>query len=718
MSNRPSIVSPVITILPILCIFLSLFVCLTHSYSASIKELGLSVEEVAWLDDHPVVRLAPDPDFPPIEFIDKEGVYRGIAADFIRLLESKLPLKFEIVSLQNWGEVLERAKNRQIDMLGAAVPTPERLKYMRFTKPYIEFPAVVLVRDTAVDFPNLSELKGKRVAVVSNYADHEYMLRAYPDIPLEVMPDISSGLRQVSFGKIDAMVLNIASATYYIKKDGINNLQVTQDTDFVFDLSFAARSDWPILTSILEKGLAVITPAEKKMVLENWVSLGNKTWKPSPLFLISAAAIFLLLALFFIIFWNRSLQRQVIERTADLKAELGERIQAEREKEKLQLEIHRAKKMEAVGLLAGGVAHDLNNILSGTVGYSDLALRKISNESPIKKYLKEIRESGRRAAAVVADLLTISRDAASDRHILNLNIIIAEYLSSPEHQSLIERFPDIEFLPELEPDLLNLSCSETHLRKCIMNLVINAAEATSAGTVTIKTINKKIETSLEYYGSDLKPGLYVLLSVADTGSGIAPEDLEHIFEPFYSKKKFGRSGTGLGLAVVWNTVHEHQGFIEVKQPAEGSLFELNFPATENVSSGLAVLQDEIEIGGCGEHILVVDDEENIRVLAEKLLISLGYRVSLVSSGEEAIAFLRNSTVELLLLDMLMEPGMNGYQTFKKIKESHPEQKALITSGFSESYDVKRAQELGAGAYVKKPYTIQELGFAIRKELRR
>ena len=715
MPNKPSV--PLI-VLPILCTVLFLFASLTDSYSANIKELGLSVEEVAWLNDHPVIRLAPDPDFPPIEFIDNQGVYRGIAADFIHLLESKLPLKFKIVSLQNWGEVIESAKNRQIDMFGAAAPTPERLKYMRFTKPYVEFPAVVLVRNSSADFPHLSELKGKRVAVVSNYADHEYMLRAYPDIPLEVMPDISSGLRQVSFGKIDAMVLNIASAAYYIQKDGINNLQVTQDTDFVFDLSFAARSDWPILTSILEKGMAAITPAEKQAVLDNWVSLGSKTWKPSPLFLISAASIFLLLTLFLIIFWNRSLQRQVIERTADLKTELGERIQAEREKEKLQLEIHRAKKMEAVGVLAGGVAHDLNNILSGTVGYSDLALRKISNDSSIKKYLEEIRESGRRAAAVVADMLTISRDAASDRHILNLNTIISEYLSSPEHQALVVRFPDVKFLSNFEPDLHNLSCSETHVRKCIMNLVINAAEAASKGTVTIGTANKEINMTQEYYGSEIKPGSYVLLSVADTGTGIASEDLEHIFEPFYSKKKFGRSGTGLGLAVVWNAVQEHQGFIEVKQTAEGSLFELHFPATRGVISRPILMQEGNEIIGCGEHILVVDDEANIRALAEKMLISLDYQVSSVSSGEEAVEFLRDCPVDLVLLDMLMEPGMNGYQTFKRIKESHPEQRALIASGFSESDDVKKAQELGAGAYIKKPYTLQELGLAIKKELQR
>ncbi|MEE4253572.1 MAG: transporter substrate-binding domain-containing protein [Desulfuromusa sp.] len=698
------------------CLFIFGFSAPAESISPVSSSLSFSADELVWIKEHPVIRIAPDPDFPPLEFFDKQGVYRGIAADFIHLLEKKLPLKFEIVSLGSWNEAIKQAKSRQIDMFGAAVPTPERLKYMRFTKPFVEFPAVVLVRDSAENFPNLSELQGKRVAVVSNYADHEYMVRTFPDIPLDVMPDISSGLRQLSFGKVEAMVLNLASASYYIQKDGISNLKVTQDTDFVFDLSFAVRSDWPLLISILEKGMAEITPAEKKKILSNWISLGNNGWKPSPLFLVTVTAVVLLLIVFVILQWNRQLKSQVRERTLDLENELGERIQAEKEKEKLQQQVYRAKKMEAVGLLAGGVAHDLNNILAGSVGYADLLMRKISSESPLRNYLYEIRESGRRAAAVVADLLTISRDAASERTIANLNRIVEEYMSSPEQHALAERFTGIEFQVELEPDLYNILCSETHVKKSLMNLVINAAEATQSGIVKIKTANKIANETVENHTAI--SGKYVLLSVADNGPGISQEDREHIFEPFYTKKKFGHSGTGLGLAVVWNTVQEHQGVIEIEQPEEGSRFVIFFPASDGHLSAQSVQLEDDELQGNGEHILVIDDELSIRIMAAKLLTNLGYQPFVVSSGEEAVEFLRTGKVDLLLLDMLMEPGMGGYQTYRQIKEFCPEQKALIASGFSESVEVKKAQELGAGAYIKKPYTLQELGVAIKKELQR
>jgi signal transduction histidine kinase/CheY-like chemotaxis protein len=591
---------------------------------------------------------------------------------------------------------------------------------MCFTKPYVEFPAVVLVKDSAEQFPVLSELSGKRVAVVSNYADHEYMIKAYPQIPLEVMPDISAGLRQVSFGKVDAMVLNLASASYYIEKDGISNLKVTEDTDFVFDISFANRDDWPELTSILEKTMAAISPAEKKAVLNNWISLGEKTWRPSLLSIVSFFTIVLILMLFGILKWNQILKKQVRERTAELEWQYAERLQAEKEKVRLQQQVHRAKKMEALGLLAGGVAHDLNNILSGTIGYSDLLMKKIAEDSSLRSYLQGIHESGRLAAAVVADLLTISRDAATDRCIANLNEIVQEYLSSPEHQNLTQRFPEIEFKVELAEDLQNQSCSIIHMKKCIMNLTINAAEATRSGIVILQTSNREITageiTAPAKYHEAVQSGQYVLLSVVDDGPGIASEDIERIFEPFYTKKKLGHSGTGLGLTVVWSAVQEHQGFIEIKQRDIGSHFNLFFPASTGRVDCKAHLLRDVEIEGKGEHVLVIDDEESVRTLAEKLLIYLGYSVSTVSSGEEAITFLNVQKVDLLLLDMLMEPGMNGYQTYKNIKEFIPNQKALITSGFSESRDVKQVQKLGAGAYVKKPYTLMELALAVKKEL--
>jgi len=675
----------------------------------------LTPEELAWIEQHPVIRLAPDPDFPPIEALDKDKGYHGIAADFVALLEKKLPLRFDIVALENWSQAVQAAKDRTIDMWAAAVPTPERLEYMLFTEPFVEFPAVVLVRDSETEFPRLRELRGKRVAVVANYADHEYMQRAYPDIPLEVMPDISSGLRQVSFGKVDAMILNIASASYYITKDGITNLKVTEDTDFIFDLSFASRSDWPLLQSILGKGMASISEQERKAILDKWISLGKGSWRPSPSFIITVLIVIFLLTLLMVLYWNWSLKIQVRQRTRELQSELEERMQMEKEKDRLQQQVDRSKKMEALGLLAGGVAHDLNNILAGVTGYAELMLLKLPKESLFRKHAEVIRDSGQRAAAVVADMLTISRDAASDKKTVNLNRLLKEYLVSPEHVELQKRFPAVEVTSELADNLFNVSCSATHIKKTLMNLVINAVEATGEGQVSLLTENRYVDRPFGNY-EKVEIGEYVLLRICDNGSGIAEEDLEHIFDPYFTRKKLGHSGTGLGLTVVWNTVHDHNGYIEVERLKNGTCFNLYLPISREQLEVEAGQDSVAELRGNGEHILVIDDEAQIRDLATQMLTLLGYQVSAVNSGEAAIEFLRRQPVDLLLLDMVMDPGINGCQTYLQLVESYPGQKALISSGFSASADVKRAQAAGAGSYLKKPYTLQQLGRAVREEL--
>ncbi len=249
------------------------------------------------------------------------------------------------------------------------------------------------------------------------------------------------------------------------------------------------------------------------------------------------------------------------------------------EKKRLEDQLQKARKMEAMGLMAGGVAHDLNNILSGIVSYPELLLMDLPEESPLRKPIKTIQESGLRAADVVEDLMTIARGVATGKDALNLNAIVTEYLGSAEHGRLERTHSFIDFKTELDPDLLNMSGSPTHINKTLMNLVTNASEATEgAGTVTISTMNRYLDEPLKGH-EDVHTGEYVLLSVSDDGSGITPKDLGRIFEPFYSKKVMGRSGTGLGLAVVWNTVHDHNGYINVESSEKGTAFELYFPVT-------------------------------------------------------------------------------------------------------------------------------------------
>lgn len=395
---------------------------------------------------------------------------------------------------------------------------------------------------------------------------------------------------------------------------------------------------------------------------------------------------------------------------------------AEREKRELEEKLSRSEKMEAIGRLAGGVAHDLNNVLSAIVSYPDYLLMKLPKDSPLKKSIITMKQSGLKAAAIVQDLLTLARRGVSLKEIRNLNDIISEYLDSPEFEKLIKYHPNVRVNTQFEEDLLNIRGSTVHLAKTVMNLVANSAEAMpSGGEIMMVTENRYVDRAVKGYYQTVERGDYVVLTVTDTGTGIAFEDLDKIFEPFYTKKAMGRSGTGLGMAVIWGTLEDHKGFIDVMSTeGKGTTFELYFPVTRGNSFNREADISIKEYMGNNETILIVDDEPDQREIAAILLKELGYSVHKASSGEEAIEHIKTKTVsvDLFLLDMLMGTGIDGLDTYKEIHKLQPGAKAIIISGFSESDRVKEALTMGAGAYIKKPYTIKKIGMAVRKELDR
>jgi PAS domain S-box-containing protein len=399
--------------------------------------------------------------------------------------------------------------------------------------------------------------------------------------------------------------------------------------------------------------------------------------------------------------------------------DITERKLADLEKKDLQAQLQRAQKMEAIGTLAGGVAHDLNNILSGIVSYPELLLMDLEKDSPLVKPILTIQKSGEKAAAIVQDLLTLARRGVAATEVVNLNNIIAEYLLSPEHEKLLMDHPDIKVERQLEANLLNILGSPVHLSKTIMNLVSNAAEAMlDGGKIIIRTENRHEDKPKNAF-DDIGRGDYVTLTVEDNGIGIPKEDIERIFEPFYTKKAMGRSGTGLGMAVVWGTVKDHRGYIDIKSTeGKGSAITLYFPVTRKELAKDADLASIEEIKGHGESILVVDDVKEQRQIASQMLEKLGYHVTTADSGERAVDYMQSHSADLMILDMIMDPGIDGLETYKQITAINPGQKTIIASGYSESERVREAQRMGAGAYIKKPYLLEKLGRAVKTELTR
>jgi len=390
---------------------------------------------------------------------------------------------------------------------------------------------------------------------------------------------------------------------------------------------------------------------------------------------------------------------------------------SEEEKKRLEVALERAGKLEALGMLTGSVAHDLNNVLGGIVSLPELLMMKLEDGNPMKKQLDIIRRSGEKAARIVQDMLTLTRRSLANATVVSLNDIVTMHFETPEHDKLQFYHPDVRFEMRLDEQLPNIVGSPLHLSKTVMNLLSNAAEAMpQGGMVTIATEYRYIDQPIRGY-DDIREGDYVVVTVTDTGVGIPREDIERIFEPFYTKKVMGRSGTGLGMTVVWGTVKDHKGYIDVRSEVDkGTTFSLYFPATrKKVKKEKDRVPMERYMGN-GQTLLVVDDVPDQLELASSMLSRVGYRVVTASSGENALEYLKDHFVDLVVLDMIMEPGIDGLETYKRILELHPGQKAIITSGYVEKTRIQEAQKLGVGTFIKKPYVLEEIGMAIRNEL--
>jgi CheY-like chemotaxis protein len=304
------------------------------------------------------------------------------------------------------------------------------------------------------------------------------------------------------------------------------------------------------------------------------------------------------------------------------------------------------------------------------------------------------------------------------KKVINLNQIVNDFITSPEYRKIIGDQHDLKVEMNLTEGILNVVGSYSHISKAVTNLVANAADAMPAGgKITIATRDCYIDKP--YAGFEIIPeGEYAILEVTDAGIGMPPSDLDKIFEPFYTKKVLGRSGTGLGMSVVWGAVKDHDGFIDIiTEEGSGTTFVLYYPASRSEMEAPSPVYIEDYLGK-GESILIIDDAPEQRDLAKRMMERLGYDVTTAASGEEAVALIKKKSFDGLILDMIMPPGIDGLVTYREIMKIVPDQKALIASGFAKTERVLEAQKLGAGIYIKKPYTLEKIGLAVRAELDR
>jgi signal transduction histidine kinase len=397
---------------------------------------------------------------------------------------------------------------------------------------------------------------------------------------------------------------------------------------------------------------------------------------------------------------------------------LDEQEKYDLEKQQLEKKLNMAQKMEALGIMAGGVAHDLNNILSAVMNIPAFLLMEMKDDDPNREAMELMLDAGKRASSIVKDMLTIARGVVLKTTIENINNLIEQAVVSAEFLDLKKTFPNIKISLNLSKKPLYIDCSPPHINKMIYNLVNNGMESVQDnGEILILTFFQKVSKNKNDI-NEIPPGEYCLLKIKDNGCGMQDDELEKIFEPFYTKKKLGRSGTGLGLAVVWNTVSDHNAFIKVHSSSKGSVFEIYFPLKhynikKTISLNALSKVEKVQISE-SKQIFIVDDEAIQRTFLSKMLQKLGFKTKVFATGEELVGYLKNHSCDLLILDMMLGDGLNGRETYQEVLKTHPKQKAIVVTGYAMNEDVDETLKLGASACLHKPYTMQELTSVLEK----
>jgi CheY-like chemotaxis protein len=381
------------------------------------------------------------------------------------------------------------------------------------------------------------------------------------------------------------------------------------------------------------------------------------------------------------------------------------------------LGILQTQKLESIGVLAGGIAHDFNNMLMVVLGNTDLALANISEETPVYKRLTDIRTVSIRAADLCRQLLAYAGKGRYLVEPVNLSSMVEEMTSMFDvsiSKKVFLNYNLAKWLPPIEADA-------SQIRQVIMNLVINASEAIGEKSGAIYISTSVMEYDREYLvesdlNNDLKPGYYVCLEIADTGSGMDKETTDKIFDPFFTTKYTGR---GLGLAAVLGIVRGHKGGIKVySEPGKGTTFKLLFPVADEVTESIATVQrKEVDTWKGSGTVLLVDDDESVRSLSSLLLEHLGFDVLLAADGRIALKIFSEHRHEIrcVILDLTM-PRMGGEETFRELRRIDPQARIIMSSGYNEQDVVHRFIGKGLSGFIQKPYQLKSLAQTLMKIL--
>ncbi|MGE0085757.1 MAG: transporter substrate-binding domain-containing protein [Desulfococcaceae bacterium] len=668
-------------------------------YDQPVKEdssqaISLTEEESYWIRSHPVIRVASDPNWAPVEFLDAKGQYQGIAIEYLKIIGDMTGLQFETIQNMEWKDLIPKTAARQMDMFSCLSQTPERNRHLLFTRPWLSVPVVIFTRNEITYVGKLTELRGRKVAVVQDNAAAEWLLRDYPDMELVYMENIPDALEKLESGQVFAFVGDILSTGYYLGKLRHPAIKVAGDTPYVYAQSLAVRNDWPILAQILQKALDAIPETERNAVYQQWISVKYERVADYSLIWKVLTPAFVLILLF--LYWNRRLS-----------AEITQRSQAQKELRKARDAAEFANRSKSVFL--ANMSHEIRTPMNAILGYTQIMSQDGTLTAEQQKYLHIIGRSGEHLLSIINDILEMSKIEAGKTELNPVSFDLHGLIHDLEMMFQIRTSAKGLQLEVLISD--DLPCyvfaDEGKIRQVLINLMGNAVKFTKEGGIVLRVAKKQ-----EISETD---ACTVCFEVEDTGSGISAENLDRIFQPFEQKMDDRNiEGTGLGLAISREYARLMKGDIQVRsEPDKGSCFTFLIPLTESADQPAKHLPDQRVVALRTDQpifrILVVDDKESNRDILTRMLERVGFAVKTADNGAEAIEFFENWHPHALLLDIRM-PVMNGVEVTRRIK-AMPEGKNTVIIAVSASAleeERKSVMAHGADAFIRKPFKEKEI----------
>lgn len=613
-------------------------------------------DEQAFIAAHPEIRLGVDPTFIPYEFIDTDGVYKGIAADYIELISKAIGIQMTVAKGLTWTQAYEMAVGRELDVLPCVAQTAEREKYFLFSQGYYTFQRVIFINENNKKIRSFDDLKGQRVAVQANSSHHSFLMD-YPTISLALYTTVEDALQAVSDGTEQVFVGNLSTSSYLIKKYGITNLRyITISSQQPQQLHFAVRSDWPVLVGIINKALDSIAQEERIAISNKWIAIQEDADYSALIQALLAVGGLVALVLAVSLFWILRLRKEVARRKV-----------AQEEAGAARTEAEQANQVKS--LFLARMSHEIRTPLSAIMGMAYL-IKKTELTATQSNYLEKLNQSARNMLGIINDILDFSKIESGKIEIERISFDLDKLLQRITNIISVKvDDQDIEFFIRKEPDMPALFLGDpTRIEQILLNLVNNAVKFTEHGSVSLAVTAQGL--------GELRHT--VTFSVRDTGIGMSEEQVRRLFVPFDQgdssiSRRFG--GTGLGLSIVKNLTELMGGQIQVQsEPGKGSVFTVQLPleADPNQAEG----DPNKMAADCFRTVraLVLDASENSRNTLSDYLRAFNIEHGVTSDEAVAVQIMRKASLSgdapynLLIVDY-MTPQDGGIAFLERIRKA-------------------------------------------------